>query len=205
MAVYDMLSNLNESQLNAYSLDPQGFTANYMKRFSAEPTDRKTINIDGVQYWIMNDGTTLPVSLDDKPSARPTGEIDGQLYYLDVNPPELVLESDAKSYADKDEWLVDQLNIIDDKISGVQSKLVDDPNNPELLRQLYRLQRRKKIYLGEDVDSSINSNEIDVNSPILDDPDKDIKSADINKWQTEFNKSASNMSVSYTHLRAHET
>jgi len=194
MAVYDMLSNLNESQLNAYSLDPQGFTANYMKRFSAEPTDRKTINIDGVQNWIMNDGTTIPVSLDDKPSARPTGLIDDQLYFIDVNPPELVLESDARGYEQKEEWLVDQLNIIDDKISGVQSKLVDDPNNPELLRQLYRLQRRKKVYLGEDVDSSINSNEIDVNSPILDDPDKDIKSADINKWQTEFNKTSSNMS-----------
>ena len=195
MAVYDMLSNLNEAQLNAYSLDPQGFTENYMKRFSAEPTKRQIVNIDGQQQYIMNDGTTLPVSLDDKKDARPTFEIDGQLYYSDVSPPELVIESDERDYGQKEGWIVNQLNIVDDKISEVQSKLVDDPNNPSLLRELSRLERAKKIYLGEEVDSSINTNDLDnARSPEITLPDKDIKTTDIGRWQTEFNKTSANMS-----------
>ena len=64
MAVYDMLSNLNEAELNAYTLDPQGFTKKYHERFNKEPEDRKIVNINGVQMYLMNDGTTIPVSLD---------------------------------------------------------------------------------------------------------------------------------------------
>jgi hypothetical protein len=195
MAVYDMLSNLNEAELNAYTLDPQGFTKKYHERFNKEPEDRKIVNINGVQMYLMNDGTTIPVSLDDTPDARPTSVIDDQVYYIDVNPPELVLESDMKGYNFKEGWIIDQLNIYDDSITKVKSQLTENPNDPTLLRELFRLERAKKILMGEEVDSTTNSNDIaDANSPVLDEVDKDIKTTDIGKWQTEFNKSASNMS-----------
>ena len=199
-AVYDILSNLTDAERTAYNIDPEGFMSKYMERFMQQPSDRRIVNIDGVQNWIMNDGTTIPVSEFDKPNARPTIEIDGQQYYSDVSPPQLVLKGDEPDYQYKEGWIIDQLAIYDDQLTNIKAQLINDPNNPNLLKEQLRIERAKRILLGEDVSSETNINEIDrVDRPDNLDPQnlvdsKNLLTSDIKAWQTEFAKSAMNMS-----------
>lgn len=198
MAVYDMLSNLNEAELNAYTLDPQGFTKKYHERFNTEAKDRRIVEVNGVKNYIMNDGSLRPVSKDEQPDAD-FFNVDGRLYdrtKIDNNSPTgyaLASPDDKPDYANLEDWQITQLNLYDKQ----EQELLQLPeDSDERIVGLREIENGRRIILGDDakVKEEYNVSNSSATEPFLQPVDKNWSQGDRDKWNEVASKSALSMS-----------
>lgn len=195
MAVYDMVNNLSDAELDAYYLDKDKFMSNYINQIFEGPKKRETIT-DSRGRPLFADDLTQVIPFD-RGDLR-TFEVDGILYDYDKPDPNSptgyaqVSKDDKRDFANLQEWQVETLNNADKREIQLKALPENDPNRISGLREIENIRR---VILGEDtIDDYSPSGLDDPENPALSPVDKKWSIGDRKFFNEELSKSAMSMS-----------
>ena len=195
MAVYDMVNNLSDAELDAYYLDKDKFMSNYINQIFEGPKKRETITDSRGRSLFADDlSQVIPF---DKGDFR-YFEVDGILYDYDKPDPNSptgyaqVSKDDKRDFANLQEWQVETLNNADKREIELKALPENDPKRVSGLREIENIRR---VILGEDtIDDYSPSGLDDPENPALSPVDKKWSIGDRKFFNEELSKSALSMS-----------